>query len=80
MTHHELTRKEPLISTPIGSLHWQVFEALATNETMFFRDRQFFDALIQSIIPEIIARRKGERAIRISCAAVSTGQEAYTNQ
>jgi len=67
-----------LTSTSVGDLHWQVFEALVTNETMFFRDRQFFDALVQSIIPEIIVRRKGERALRISCAAVSTGQEAYS--
>jgi chemotaxis protein methyltransferase CheR len=67
-----------LTNTPVGNLHWQVFEALTTNETMFFRDRQFFDALTQSIIPKMIERRKGERAIRISCAAVSTGQEAFS--
>jgi len=67
-----------LTCTPVGNLHWQAFEALTTNETMFFRDRQFFDAMIQSMIPSIIQKRKSERALRISCAAVSTGQEAYS--
>ena len=67
-----------LVYTPVGYMHHQVFEALTTHETMFFRDRWFFDALAQTILPEIIAREAGTKTLRICCAAVSTGQEAYS--
>ena len=67
-----------LIGTPVGDLHWQAFEALTTNETLFFRDRPFFDALTYQILPGIIQPKKADRNLRISCSAVSTGQEAYS--
>ena len=63
-----------LIGTPVGDLHWQAFEALTTNETLFFRDRPFFDALTYQILPGIIQPKKADRNLRISCSAVSTGQ------
>jgi len=67
-----------LVSTPVGDLHWRAFEALTTNETMFFRDRPFFDALVADILPGIIEKKREERTLRIQCSAVSTGQEAYS--
>lgn len=67
-----------LLRTPLGSIHKDVFEALTTHETMFFRDRAFFDALAQDIVPTMIARSSAHKTLRFCCAGVSTGQEAYS--
>ncbi len=56
----------------------QVCEAMATNETSFFRDGIPFDLLRSRIIPELIRRRAGSRSIRIWCAAASYGQEPFS--
>lgn len=67
-----------LLRTPLGSIHNDVFEALTTHETMFFRDRAFFDALAQDILPTMISRSSAHKTLRFCCAGVSTGQEAYS--
>jgi chemotaxis protein methyltransferase CheR len=67
-----------LLRTPLGATHTDVFEALTTHETMFFRDRALFDALAQEIVPTIIAKAEAHKTLRFCCAAVSTGQEAYS--
>lgn len=54
-----------------------VVEAMTTNETLFFRDRTPFDQFRNVVMPELLARRDVQ-PIRIWCAAVSTGQEAYS--
>lgn len=54
-----------------------VTEALATNETSFFRDMHPFDALREEIIPEVVAARGGASP-SVWCAATSTGQEPYS--
>jgi chemotaxis protein methyltransferase CheR len=73
-----ITFIEYLNSKPTGTLHWQAFEALLTNETMFFRDEHFFIGLKEVIIPRLIEKNKALKKIRIWCASVSTGQEAYS--
>ncbi len=64
----------------------QIIEAITTNETSFNRDTHPFEALRHRILLELtermLARRKaglfsGQQA-RIWCAAVATGQEAYS--
>jgi chemotaxis protein methyltransferase CheR len=59
-------------------LQSHVIEAMTTNETSFFRDVHPFEALREQLLPELIRRRSGERALRIWSAACSSGQEAYS--
>lgn len=67
-----------LRSQPANGLHERAVEAMTTNETSFFRDIQPFDALRQSVLPELIQRRAAERQLVIWSAACSTGQEPYS--
>ena len=55
-----------------------VVEAMTTNETFFFRDKVPFDHFRETIMPAMLDARKNRRAIRIWCAASSTGQEPYS--
>ena len=59
-------------------LETAVVEAMTTNETLFFRDKAPFDLFRDVIMPEKLAGNTGSRCLRIWCAAVSTGQEAYS--
>jgi len=67
-----------LVQSPVGPLHWLVFEALTTNETSFFRDKHVFEALKTKILPDLIEDRKKEKTLRIWSSACSAGQEAYS--
>jgi chemotaxis protein methyltransferase CheR len=55
-----------------------VVEAMTTNETYFFRDRQPYEVLRASVVPEIIRNKRDQRRIAIWSAAASTGQEPYS--
>lgn len=55
-----------------------VVEAMATNESLFFRDRVPFDHFRETIMPALLASRARQRRIRIWSAAASTGQEPYS--
>jgi chemotaxis protein methyltransferase CheR len=55
-----------------------VIEAMTTNETFFFRDKIPFDHLRETVVPELLQSRSQRRALRIWCAASSTGQEPYS--
>jgi chemotaxis protein methyltransferase CheR len=55
-----------------------VCEAMATNETSFFRDGVPFELLRSRILPELIRRRAASRSIRIWCTAASFGQEPFS--
>lgn len=60
-----------------GPLHSEVVEAMTTNETLFFRDLQMFDALRTDILPALI-QGTGGRRLNVWSAACSSGQEPYS--
>ena len=53
--------------------------AMTTNTTHFFREKQHFDYLARHL-PEILnhPEKKKDKELRVWCAACSTGEEAYT--
>jgi len=63
---------------PYGVEHDRVVEALATNETSWFRDINPFRALTGQVIPALILDRPGLTSVRVWSAGCSTGQEPYS--
>jgi chemotaxis protein methyltransferase CheR len=59
-------------------LNQKVVEAMATNETMFFRDVEPFEVLRKFVLPELIEANRPARRLHIWYAGCSTGQEPYS--
>jgi chemotaxis protein methyltransferase CheR len=53
-------------------------DAVAVQETYFFREERALRAFKEEMLPEIAERRRGERRLRVWSAGCSTGEEAYT--
>jgi chemotaxis protein methyltransferase CheR len=69
---------EVLRSAQSSALRTQVVEAMTTNETYFFREPAHYEALRQTVLPELIDLRSGTRKLSCWSAASSAGQEAYS--
>jgi len=53
-------------------------DAMATHESMFFRDTSPFEQIAKVVLPELSRSRPEGKALRIWCAACSSGQEPYS--
>jgi chemotaxis protein methyltransferase CheR len=66
------------LKTGDESLSRAVTEAMTTNETSFFRDREPFDRFREIMLPALWTARRYESQLRIWCGAASSGQEPYS--
>lgn len=48
------------------------------NVTQFFRDPEVFAVMAETVIPQLVARRRGSEPLRIWVAGCSSGEEAYS--
>jgi chemotaxis protein methyltransferase CheR len=57
-----------------------MINAISTNFTSFYRERQHFDFLMKTALPDIVKRKQasGAQKIRAWCAAASSGEEPYS--
>ena len=69
---------EQLSAAPGSKLEQAFVEAMATHETLFFRDGKPFEHLQSTGLPMLLAARPSNATIRIWSAATATGQEAYS--
>lgn len=69
---------EKLRAPGAADLLRRVVERMTTNETSFFRDPHYYDALRSTVLPGLIAARQRERKLSIWSAAASSGQEIYS--
>lgn len=67
-----------LRARPSSELARQCVDAMATHETFFFRDGTPFNLFEKRVLPALITARQSTRALRIWCAACSSGQEPYS--
>ena len=56
----------------------RLVNALTVSETHFFRDAGQFDALINTVLPGLIERRRFLRTLRIWSAGCASGEEPYS--
>jgi len=56
----------------------RVIDALSSHETAFFRNAEVFRYVRETMLPALLKLRRGQRRIRIWCAAAATGQEPYS--
>lgn len=56
----------------------QLINLMTVNETYFLREEYQFKALVESILPDVVARKRDRQPIRIWCVPSSSGEEAYS--
>jgi len=50
---------------------------ISTNHTFFFREKDHFDFLRETVLPDVVKGIGGEKDLRMWCAACSSGEESY---
>jgi chemotaxis protein methyltransferase CheR len=56
----------------------QLVNAMTVNETYFFRENYQFDCMVNSMLGEIVTRKRPGERVRIWSVPSSTGEEPYT--
>ena len=71
---------DTVIKDNAGDLFSEMIDAISTNHTFFFREKDRFVFLQKKAFPNIINDKlsKRNKKIRIWCAAASSGEEPYT--
>jgi chemotaxis protein methyltransferase CheR len=64
--------------SPDERMRRRIVDAMTTNETSFFRDRDPFTLLNQVVFPELCRKRTSTHRINVWSAACSSGQEPYS--
>jgi chemotaxis protein methyltransferase CheR len=55
-----------------------LIDAVSTNKTDFFREKEHFERLVDKVLPEFAAANKSGRELLFWSAGCSTGEEPYT--
>ncbi len=55
-----------------------LIDAVSTNKTDFFREKEHFDRLVAKALPELMASNKNSHELFFWSAGCSTGEEPYT--
>ena len=55
----------------------EIYDAVTTKETYFFREATQLTAFVEEIVPDILSR-KGVKKVRVWSAGCSTGEEPYS--
>ncbi|MEO6922317.1 MAG: protein-glutamate O-methyltransferase CheR, partial [Bryocella sp.] len=71
-----MLRSEAMVR-PVA-MHRVVAEAMTIRETSFFRDHLPWEMLAQCVLPELLAKRRAEKRLRVWSAGCATGQETYS--
>lgn len=56
----------------------EFINAITTNLTSFFREQHHFDALKNTVLPEVFKKNHSSRTIKVWSAGCSTGEEPYS--
>ena len=55
-----------------------LIDAVSTNKTDFFREKEHFDVLVERVLPELVASCESARELVFWSAGCSSGEEPYT--
>jgi two-component system, chemotaxis family, CheB/CheR fusion protein len=55
-----------------------LFNTILINVTGFYRDPQTWEFLTKEILPDVLEKRPHDAPLRVWCAGVASGEEAYT--
>lgn len=77
-THRECL--DAIKNDPTGELVSELANRISTNHTAFFREDAHFKLLLEQVLPDIVKRKgeRGDRDLRVWCAACASGEEAYS--
>ncbi len=69
-----------VLSDRTGQALSNLVNRISTNHTFFYREKDHFEYLLDTVLPELASRAQnsGKKVIRIWCSASSSGEEPYT--